>query len=85
MFNNSRCNLELLNTGIHEVWEKKLYLGWDYILIRIFIANNFLNISGKFIEFIICIRVMFRGEYFSLGCDNHHGKVLKFGKFAEKF
>ena len=26
-----------------------------------------------------------RGEYFSLGCDNHHGKVLKFGKFAEKF
>ena len=26
-----------------------------------------------------------RGEYFSLGCDNHQGKFLKFGKFAEKF
>ena len=29
--------------------------------------------------------ITYRGEYFSLGCDNHHGKVLKFGKFAEKF
>ena len=37
------------------------------------------------IPFAIQVSKYIRGEYFSLGCDNYHGKVLKFGKFADKF
>ena len=32
-----------------------------------------------------CIKLEDRGEYFSLGCDNHHGIVSKFDQISEKF
>ena len=36
------------------------------------------NSSGNTMDF-------YRGEYFPLGCDNHHGIVSKFDQISEKF
>ena len=37
------------------------------------------------IKLVLEVGLGFRGEYFPLGCDNHHGIVSKFDQISEKF
>ena len=57
MCNNSEYNIQIIKKKHSWSLEKKIS-GLGLHFNKNLIANNFLNISGKFIEFIICIRVM---------------------------
>ena len=42
-------------------------------------------LNHTFTEVVVLHVLQIRGEYFPLGCDNHHGIVSKFDQISEKF